>query len=52
MADFDDVENINSPVIDDNHVIDEYVGNTDNCIEKYIIDDTFPQNVLFLRGLS
>ena len=34
MDDFDDVENINSPVIDDNHVIDEYVDNNDNCIKK------------------
>ena len=47
MADFDDVESMNSPVIDDNHVIDEYVDNNDNCIENYIIDETFPHNMFY-----
>ena len=47
MADFDDVENINSPVIDDNHVSDEYVDNNDNCIKNYIIDETFPHNMFY-----
>ena len=47
MADFDDVENINSPVIDDNHVIDEYVDNNDNCIENYIIDEIFSHNMFY-----
>ena len=46
MADFDDVENINSPLID-NHVIDEYVDNNDNCIENYNIDETFPNNMFY-----
>ena len=34
-----------SPVIDDNHVVDEYVDNTDNLIENHIIDDSFPHDM-------
>ena len=34
-----------SPVIDDNHVVDEYVDNTDNLIENHIIDDYFPHDM-------
>ena len=36
-----------NPVIDDFHVIDQFVDNTDSFIKISIIDNTFPHDMLY-----